>query len=229
MGVECHGDALVALTMVISTDIKDGMVVTVVPAYQLILFLDKGEESTRLRILTAVLHLSEQPTAGNNSMCFEKLYRRSGFHLTGNDTDQILLHRQFVDGTDLVGLDHNSQRTLEGLPLLALPVEIDTDGDIVDAERRLSRLRCETEFAILRPIPMNASLGIFYHLHSLYRLALGDIGLVERESDAARIDDAHCHCRLLCQYPMLFLGGHTQSDGSADCLHVSVAHRHISQ
>ena len=49
MDIICFRDTLVALTMVIGAYIKDGMVVTIVPAYQLIIFLHEREEAVAAR------------------------------------------------------------------------------------------------------------------------------------------------------------------------------------
>ena len=73
MDVICLRDTLVALTMVIGAYIKDGMVVTIVPAYQLIIFLHEREETIAARRLTLpLLHLGQQPTAGDNGMGLEE-------------------------------------------------------------------------------------------------------------------------------------------------------------
>ena len=65
-------------------------------------------------------------------MGLEKLDGGGGRHLTGNDTRQVTLYRQFVDGNNLVGLDDDAQRTLKLLCLLALPMEVDADGDVAE-------------------------------------------------------------------------------------------------
>ena len=55
-------DALIALTMVVGTNIKNGVVFAVVPANQLVIFLHKREESTFLLIAVGTFfHLRKQP------------------------------------------------------------------------------------------------------------------------------------------------------------------------
>ena len=48
--------------MIISTDIKDGVILAVVPAHQFVVLLDKREEIVlMLHVLFSALHLSQQP------------------------------------------------------------------------------------------------------------------------------------------------------------------------
>ena len=56
------GDTLVALTVVIGTDIEDGVVLAVVPSDQFVVFLGKREEAVvTVLMLTTLLHLGQQP------------------------------------------------------------------------------------------------------------------------------------------------------------------------
>ena len=80
------------------------------------------------------------------------------FHLAADHAGQILLHGQFVDGRYLVGLHHQSQGSLEHLSLLALPMEVDTNGHIIQRERSLWRLGRKCEFTILVAIPQDTTL-----------------------------------------------------------------------
>ena len=62
MGVAGLGDTLITLTVVIGADIEDGMILPVVPADDLIVFLDEGEETVAaVFALLALLHLGEEP------------------------------------------------------------------------------------------------------------------------------------------------------------------------
>ena len=62
--------------MVVGTDIKDGVVLTVVPANELVVLLDKREEAVAaLAHLTAFLHLSQKPTTGDNGMSLKEFHR----------------------------------------------------------------------------------------------------------------------------------------------------------
>ena len=54
------------------------------------------------------------------------------FHLAADNTGKILFDRQFVDSRNLIGLNHQLKRAQEHLRLLALPMEIDADGDIIE-------------------------------------------------------------------------------------------------
>lgn len=111
------------------------MILTVVPTYQHIVLLDKREEVVATGgYLTAFLHLCQEPRAGNHSMSFQEFQTRGGTHLAGDNTLQVFLHWQLVDGAYLVSLDHETECAEEGLCLLALPMEVDTDGDITQRE-----------------------------------------------------------------------------------------------
>ena len=56
------GDALVALAVVVSTYIKEGVVFAVVPADERIFLLGEGEEVVAvLSHLSALLHLCQEP------------------------------------------------------------------------------------------------------------------------------------------------------------------------
>ena len=56
------GDALVALAVVVGTDIKEGMVFAVVPADECIFLPGEGEEVVAaLSHLSALLHLCQEP------------------------------------------------------------------------------------------------------------------------------------------------------------------------
>lgn len=104
------GDALIALTVVIGTDIKDGMVFTVVPTDKFIVLLDKREEcpSAIVELLT-FLHLRQKPGTGYYGMSLKELLRSRCRHLAGDDTREVTLYGEFVDGNDLVCLYHQSE------------------------------------------------------------------------------------------------------------------------
>ena len=60
--------------MIVGTHIKDGMVIAVVPAYQLIILLDEREEggASFLHLLT-LTHLCQEPGTGDDGMRLEEL------------------------------------------------------------------------------------------------------------------------------------------------------------
>ena len=73
MRTRLHGNALVALTMVVGTNIEDGVVFAVVPFYQRVVALFEREEVVAtLFLLATFLHLSQQPRARNHGMSLEK-------------------------------------------------------------------------------------------------------------------------------------------------------------
>ena len=74
MGIIRLSDTLIALTMIIGTHIEDGVILTVVPADDLIIFLDKREETVAAVLsLLALLHLSQEPRTGDDGMSLEEL------------------------------------------------------------------------------------------------------------------------------------------------------------
>ena len=69
--IALSGDSLVALAVVVGTDIKQGMVFAVVPTDQLLLILlAAGIRLVRLRQLLVFLDLGQEPAAGDDRMCF---------------------------------------------------------------------------------------------------------------------------------------------------------------
>ena len=67
------GDALIALAMIIGTHVENGMVFTIVPAYEFIILFDKREEgSTAIFHLLALTHLGQEPRTGNDGMCLQE-------------------------------------------------------------------------------------------------------------------------------------------------------------
>ena len=188
LGIVCPGNALIALAMVVGTNVEDGMVFTVVPADALSFAFDEGEEWCRTvcPFLTA-LHLGIKPTAGNDCCSLQELQRTTAFHFTADDTLQIILHGQNVDGNNLVFFDNKFQDTLEGLRLLSLPVETLSDGDIMQSERTFTS---EGQFLINVVAPANASFGVFCYLLTNNFVAFGVIGCVHAEPKDSILHDA---------------------------------------
>ena len=74
MGIAGLGDTLITLTVVIGADIEDGMILPVVPADDLIVFLDEGEETVAaVFALLALLHLGEEPRTGDDGVGLQEL------------------------------------------------------------------------------------------------------------------------------------------------------------
>ena len=184
VGVAGIGDALVTLAMVVGTDIKDGVVFTIVPANDLIVFLDKREETVgSVFVTTAFFHLGEYPGARDDRMGLKELKGCRGRHLAGDDTHEVSLERQFVDGNNLIGFDHDVQCAFEGLFLLALPMEVHTNGNIVERERGFGGLWGEGEVTVLRASPHDASLAELYCLRTCDGFTLGHIVAIKHEGD----------------------------------------------
>ena len=140
--------------MVICTNIKDGMVFAIVPADEHIFLLGEREEIiTTFCNIPMLLHLRQKPGTGDNGMCLQKFETGSGTHLTTDYTLQILLYRQFVDGTNLIRLDHETQCSEESLGFLALPMEVDTNRNIAQREGSVRTLWMESQGTILITVP----------------------------------------------------------------------------
>ena len=133
----CSGDALITLAMVVGTHIEERVVLSIVPTNQLVVGFLEGKE--RIGVLLffqflSLLHLCQEPTTGNDSVCLEKLKRCGSAHLGTNHTDQIFLHRKHIDGTQLSFHHNEAQCPTEGLRFLALPMEIDADSHFKQGE-----------------------------------------------------------------------------------------------
>ena len=186
-----HRDALVTLAVVVGADIVDGVVFAVVPADDLIFLLDEREETVAAVLMTAaLLHLCQEPGTGDDGVGLEELGGGRGRHLTGDDTREVALHGEFVDGHDLIGLDDDGQRSLERLPALALPVEVHADGDVVEREVGIVGLGTGGEVTVLRASPEDATLGELHRLGTADHLALGHILALEFEGDLVGTHDA---------------------------------------
>ena len=120
--------------MVVGANVEDGMILAIVPFYQLVVLAYEREEAAATGtslLLVALLNLCQQPTARDDGVCLEQFEARCGTHLARYDALQIRLHGQFVDSTYAVGVYHEAQRAQEGLRLLTLPVEVDADCYVV--------------------------------------------------------------------------------------------------
>ena len=171
--------ALIALAMVVGTDIKNGVVFAVVPSNQFVILLHKREESALLLAAFGTFHhLCQQPRARDNSVSLKQFDACRRTHLARNDTGEITLYGQFVDGAYLVCLNHEFQRAEEGLRLLALPVELPAYCDITDGERGALCHWFKHQFTVLRTVPEYSSLAELHLLLALEGLSLGRIFLV---------------------------------------------------
>ena len=114
IGGTCY--ALISLAMVVSTYIKNGMILAVVPTDNLLVSLGKGKE--RLMFLSqgfALLYLCQQPASAYYCGSLQELYWAVCIHLAGNNAGQVVLYRQHVDGHNLILMYHQTQCPLECL------------------------------------------------------------------------------------------------------------------
>ena len=75
------------------------MIFAIVPTDEHILLLHEREEIvSTLRHLSAMLHLSQKPRTGNHGVRLQEFETGCGTHLTADDTLQIFLYRQLING-----------------------------------------------------------------------------------------------------------------------------------
>ena len=121
--------------MVVGTHVEVHVVLAVVPFDALRVRIDTGRiVHPRCLELLVLLDLREDPGAGNDAVGLEQFHGIGGRHLARDDAHQIVFDADAVDGRDLAVLDDEFQVVREKLGLLAVPVEIDTDGDVVQLE-----------------------------------------------------------------------------------------------
>ena len=93
----------------------------------------------------------------------------------------------------MIRLHHQSQRTQEGLRLLAFPMEVHTNGHIGYGERRIIVYGCKRQFTILVAVPQDASFRKLYHLRTLNLGTFGQIRVVQRKGNLLTRHDAHSY------------------------------------
>ena len=63
-------------------------------------------------------------------MCLEQFQRSGGTHLGRDDAGQIIFYMDDVDAGELSILNDDFESTQKTLVFLALPMEIDADGNV---------------------------------------------------------------------------------------------------
>ena len=95
------GDALIALAMVVGTDVEDGVVLAVVPTDAFALAFDEGEERRRLLgMFLPAKHLRIEPAAADDCRSLQELQRATALHLAADDACQVVFDGQDVDGNN---------------------------------------------------------------------------------------------------------------------------------
>ena len=129
-------------------------------------------------------------------MGLQELHTRGAAHLARYHAGKIFLHRQLVDSHNLIGLNHNAQGSLKGLCLLALPMEVNADGHIVERERGIVGLWGKCQVTILGAAPQDATIAELYHLIACNHLALSHVRLVQTERNLLATHDTNSHVGL---------------------------------
>jgi len=190
LGANLARYALITLAMVIGTDIEYGVLLLIVPADELGVRLLELEERLACTML-ALFNLCQEPRPTDDGTGLEELQRTGGLHLAADDTGQVLLYRQYINGHNLAFLHHELQFAQEGLRLLPFPVELFADGNSAETERDFVRLRPEGEVVVYVTIPLEGSVLDGHLLFARNDLAFGAIFAIEREGELLGGHDAH--------------------------------------
>ena len=145
--------------------------------------------------MTTTIHLGVEPRARYHSRCLQEFQRTRRLHLRRYDAHEIVLHRQFVDGHNLLLIHHQSQFPLECLSLLSFPMELHTYRHIRHGERGILRHRRERQIAVKLPVPSDTSFFAHHRLLACYGLSLGGVFAVYVEAQRGGSLDTHRHLR----------------------------------
>ena len=189
-------NTLIALAVVVGANIENRVIFAVVPTDEFIVCLCEREEimaagSHRLPFL----HLCKEPTAADDGRCFQEFHRAGGTHLAADDTGQVILHVDDVDSHDFLFIHHQAQDSLEGLCLIAFPMEILADNDVLQREIGIFIFRTERKLAIDLSVPEQTAVAVSYFLLPFQRSAFGCIVPVQAETNTFSGEKAHGECR----------------------------------
>ena len=189
-------DALITLTMVVRTHVKECVVFTIIPSNDFIFLFDEREKSCGclFKMLT-LFYLCQEPTTGNDRMRLQQFQRRSGFHLAGDNTLQITLYGNVIDGEDFSALHNKSEGAIKSLRLFAFPVKIHANSHIVEGKCSLLGLWYKGEFSIVIIFPLNGAIHQLYLLLSINHLSFCQKVLVQRKQDCLGTHYSHRHFR----------------------------------
>ena len=193
----CTGDALITLAMVIGTDIETGMVFTVVPTDHLILSLSESRIfCLGLSDFLILLDLCQQPSSGNNRMSLQEFQRSSRTHFRRNHTCQVVFHVDDIDSCQLTIFYNDFQGTQEALVFLAFPMEVDTDGHIVQFECVGNFVHgLEYQFIVKIALPINFTVFIGYRLLTTNFFTAETIRIQQYEADLRFKHDSYMYFR----------------------------------
>ena len=196
--------------MVVGTDIEARVVLAVVPADEAVV----RPYGRRGVVEVMLLHLDQQPAAGDDGMRLEELRRGGRFHFRGDDAHQVVLHRQAVDGEEASVSDQEMQLAAERLCLPTLPVKAHTDGDIPERERGVGVTGAEEECRLLHAVDADLSFpdgGLPDARHD--GSAVRCVASVQLEGEAVGLQDADLYERFA--HDRLFLRVSTMRRQSA--------------
>ena len=188
-----HSQALIALAVVVGTDVEVTVVFVVEPSFdhnrvpfRTGLFLrsspgfefgHQGRQAAfrQLRNLDAFLAAAEypghHPGTGYHGVSLEEFKGGARLHFGRYHTEQIVLHTYFIDCQNLSLSRHKMQRAGEFLDLLLFPMEIYAYGHPVEYETRLGE-HCahgagvEAEFVIEGSAVIHLALPVADSLHA---------------------------------------------------------------
>lgn len=194
-GCRLAGDALVTLAMVVGADVEINMVLAVVPTHQLSFCACAWVVGRFFGCkLLVFLYLCQEPAAGNHGMRFQQFKRGGGAHFRRNDAEQIFLDGKDVDGRKLVAFHDDAQRATKRLVLLALPVEIDTDGHVDKFKTAVLGIAGRKLHAVVkRAAPQHFSIAEGGFLCAFHGLTAEAVGCREDKPYRRAAHNAHFH------------------------------------
>ena len=109
--------------------------------------------------------LGHHPRTRDHRMRLQELFRSRALHFGGNDAEQVIFHPYAVDGGHFPAFHDEARRTGELLHLLALPVEVYADRDVMQDEGRLGeegrgRHGVKDQFVVKHPVIVDTPVGI---------------------------------------------------------------------
>ena len=131
-----------------------------------------------------------------------------GAHLAGDDTQQVVLDAQHIDGRQFAILDDEVQSALKSLVLLAFPVETHADGHALERERSILAIdRLKQQFAITVALPFHLSIDTAGNLAAIAHGTIHTVVAIEHKLNHRLIHDAYPHLRYLFLFHIILVSG----------------------
>ena len=140
-------------------------------------------------------------------MGFQQFQRRMGTHLAGDDTQQVVLDTEHIDGRQFAVLDNEVEGAFEGLILLAFPVEAHADGHRLQGKRGvLGIYRLKQQVVVAVAVPLDLTVDTACRMVAAAGGTIHAVVTIEHEVNRRLVHDAHPHLRyLFLVHNILFL------------------------